>query len=289
MQGGLRPMVELTAQDERDAGARRARSRALRAATFDWTIFVVGFGLIVWGVVAGAQSMHYNWQWYRMGRYFYRVIDGELIWGPLVKGLIVTLQITAWGALIAFGLGLVVALLRLSRSYAGHALATIYLEIIRNTPLLVQMYIFYFVLSPIIGIDRFWTGVLAVAVFEASFISEIIRGGVVSVPKDQWEAAESLGLKAWPVYAKVVLPQAVPLMLPPLTSSAVNLIKSSAIVSTIAIFDLTNQGRNIIADTYMTFETWLTVAGIYLVLTVSLSMVVHWLERRAKRARGKRN
>ncbi|MCR8550545.1 amino acid ABC transporter permease [Salipiger sp. P9] len=264
---------------------RRTRLELRKRNLSDWLIFALGSGLILWGVVAGAQSMRYNWQWYRVPRYFYRVIDGELIWGPLMRGLGVTLQITLWAALLAFAIGLAVALMRLSRSFAGRWLSTIYLEAIRNTPLLVQMYLFYFVLSPILGIERFWTGVLCLAVFEASFISEIIRGGILSVPRSQWEAASSLGLRPGPAYAKVVLPQAVPLMLPPLTSSLVNLTKSSAIVSTIAVFDLTNEGRNAIADTFMTFEIWLTVAGMYLLLTVSLSAVATWLERRTRRSR----
>lgn len=261
--------------------ARLTRPSARDGA--DWVLFLFGVAVIGWGVVQGAEAMRYNWQWYRIPPLFWREIDGELILGPLVRGLGVTLQITLWSALLALLIGLVTALLRLSRSYAGHAIATAYLEAIRNTPLLVQMYLFYFVLSPILGIDRFWTGVLALAVFEASFISEIIRGGILSVPRGQWEGAAALGLKARHVYARVVLPQAVPLMLPPLTSSMVNLIKSSAIVSTIAIFDLTNEGRSAIADTFMTFEIWLTVAAIYLCLTISLSGVAHWLERRARR------
>lgn len=262
---------------------RRARLGLWRRNTSDWVLFLVGAGLILWGIFAGAQAMRYNWQWYRIPRYFWREIDGEIVWGPFVRGLLVTLEITLWGALLAFAIGLAVALLRLSRSWAGHALATAYLELIRNTPLLVQMYLFYFVLSPILGIDRFWTGVLALAVFEASFISEILRSGILSVPPAQWEAASSLGMRGYATYRKVVLPQAVPLMLPPLTSSLVNLVKSSAIVSTIAIFDLTNEGRTVIADTFMTFEVWLTVAAIYLVLTISLSAVASGLERRARR------
>jgi len=209
--------------------------------------------VVVWGIYAGAASMGYNWQWYRIPRYIYRVIDGEIIWGPLVKGTLVTLEITAWATLVAFALGLLTALLRLSRSWSGYLVSTIYLEMVRNTPLLVQMYLFYFVLSPILGIDRFWTGVLCLALFEAAFISEIIRGGILSVTRGQWEGAMSLGMKPGPVYARVVLPQAVPIMLPPMTSALVNIIKNSAIVSTIAIFDLTNEGRNVIADTFLSF------------------------------------
>ena len=273
--------------DRDSALARYETKRRLdlrRRNLSDVTIFLFVAALIVWGILRGAGAMHYNWQWYRVPRYFYRVIDNELIWGPLVRGLIVTLQITLWAALLAFSIGLAVALLRLSRSFSGRWLSAIYLEAIRNTPLLVQMYLFYFVLSPILGIERFWTGVLCLAFFEASFISEIIRGGILSVPKQQWEAAASLGLKGGATYLKVVLPQAVPLMLPPLTSSLVNLVKASAIVSTIAVFDLTNEGRTVIADTFMTFEIWLTGAAMYLVLTISLSAIAAGMERRARRS-----
>lgn len=260
----------------------RRRILARQRAT-DWTLFLIGFGLIGWLIYVGATSMGYNWQWYRVPRYLYRVIDGELIWGTLIRGLMVTLEITLWSMLIAMMVGLLTALLRLSRSWSGHLVSSIYLEIVRNTPLLVQMYLFYFVLSPILGIDRFWTGVLCLAFFEAVFIAEIIRGGVLSVPRGQWEGASSLGLRAWKVYALVVLPQAIPIMLPPLTSAIVNLIKNSAIVSTIAIFDLTNEGRNAIADTFMSFEIWFTVAAVYLVMTISLSAFAAWLEARVQR------
>ncbi len=248
----------------------------------DITIFVVGLSLIVWLTYVGATSMGYTWQWHRVPKYIIRVIDGEIIWGTLVKGLGVTIKVTLAASVIALVVGLLTALLRLSRSYSGHLISTIYLEIIRNTPLLVQMYLFYFVLSPIIGIDRFWTGVLCLAFFEASFISEIIRGGILSIPRGQWEGASSLGLRQWKVYSLIVLPQAVPIMLPPMTSAVVNLLKNSAIVSTIAIFDLTNEGRNAIADTFMSFEIWFTVAAAYLTMTISLSAIAAWLESRAR-------
>ena len=249
----------------------------------DCTLFLVGGVLLVRGVAGGAEAMGYNWQWYRVPQFFGRTIDGEFIRGPFLRGLLITLQITGWAALIAFVLGLVTALARLSRSWIGHGIATVYLELIRNTPLLVQMYLFYFVLSPILGIDRFWTGVLCLAFFEASFISEIIRGGILSVERGQWEGASALGLRPRAVYTTVVLPQAVPLMLPPMTSALVNLIKNSAIVSIIAINDLTGEARNAIADTFLSFEVWLTIAAVYLTMTISLSGLAGWLEVRTRR------
>jgi polar amino acid transport system permease protein len=281
------PMTDATLRpvELEDSAPPPPRRSPWLARGADLATFAGGAALLIWALLEGASAMGYNWQWYRVPRAFYRVIDGEIIPGPLWRGLLVTLEITLWAIPIALAIGLATALLRLSRSWAGHALATAYLELVRNTPLLVQMYLFYFVLSPILGVDRFWTGVLCLAFFEASFISEIIRGGVLAVPRGQWEGASSLGLRPAQVYVKVVLPQATPLMAPPMTSAIVNLIKNSAIVSTIAIFDLTNQARNVIADTFLSFEIWLTVAAVYLVFTISLSAVAARLEARARRGR----
>ena len=249
------------------------------SGVLQYAIVIVG---LVWLTIEGASEMGYNWQWYQIPRYFYRVIDEELIWGPLATGLVITIEISLYSMLLTLVLGLLTALLRMSNSLSGQVLARVYLETIRNTPMLVQIYVFYFVIAPVLGIDRFWTGVLCLGLFEGSFASEIIRAGINSVPRGQWEAASSVGLSRFSSYRYVVLPQAIPLMLPPMTGVLINLIKHSAIVSVIAVFELTTEGRNIIADTYMAFEVWLTVAGIYLVLTVSLSICVGYLERRLR-------
>ena len=249
------------------------------SGVLQYAIVMVG---LVWLTIEGAAGMGYNWQWYQIPRYFYRVIDEELIWGPLATGLVITIEISLYSMLLTLVLGLLTALLRMSNSLSGQVLARVYLETIRNTPMLVQIYVFYFVIAPVLGIDRFWTGVLCLGLFEGSFASEIIRAGINSVPRGQWEAASSVGLSRFSSYRYVVLPQAIPLMLPPMTGVLINLIKHSAIVSVIAVFELTTEGRNIIADTYMAFEVWLTVAGIYLVLTVSLSICVGYLERRLR-------
>ena len=249
------------------------------SGVLQYAIVMVG---LVWLTIEGASEMGYNWQWYQIPRYFYRVIDEELIWGPLATGLVITIEISLYSMLLTMVLGLLTALLRMSNSLSGQVLARVYLETIRNTPMLVQIYVFYFVIAPVLGIDRFWTGVLCLGLFEGSFASEIIRAGINSVPRGQWEAASSVGLSRFSSYRYVVLPQAIPLMLPPMTGVLINLIKHSAIVSVIAVFELTTEGRNIIADTYMAFEVWLTVAGIYLVLTVSLSIFVGYLERRLR-------
>ena len=238
-----------------------------------------------WVIYTGAQAMEYNWQWYRVDRFIYTYKNGEFQIGPLLKGLIVTFQLTGFSMIFVVIIGLTTALLRMSNSFSGRLLANIYLESIRNTPLLVQLFLFYFILAPILGIDRFWAGVLCLSFFEGSFAAEIIRAGIQSVPKGQHEAANALGFSRINRYRDIVLPQSVPLILPPMTGLIINLIKHSAIVSVIAVEDLTTEGLNIISETFMAFEIWFTVAGIYLLVTVTLSLFVSWLESRSTRGR----
>ena len=258
------------------------RGRWWNAPWFDALQFTVFVGALLGLAVSGAMRMGYNWQWYRVPEYLFQIVEGEFWWGPLTRGLTVTLALTAWSVLITLAIGLTAALLRLSDSFSGRILAKIYLEAVRSTPLLIQVYLFYFVLGPILGIDRFWVGVLALSVFEGAFAGEAIRAGILSVPRGQWEAGAGLGLSRAQLYRSVVLPQAVPLMLPPLTGIVISLIRNSAIVSVIAVFDLTTEARNIIAETFLSFEVWITVAAIYLAFTVALSAVASRLEQRVR-------
>ena len=246
---------------------------------------ILVFGIIAWLIYAGAAAMEYRWQWYRVGPFFYRMVDGDFIAGPLIRGIIVTLQLAGVSSVLAILIGAFTAIGRMSNSIAGRSIATTYLEIIRNTPLLVQLFMFYFVLAPIFGIDRFWAGVLCLAAFEGSFAAEIIRGGIQAVERGQYEAADATGLSKFDKYFCVILPQALPLILPPLTGLLISLIKHSAIVSVIAVAELTTEGLNLISDTYMAFEIWFIVAGMYLVLTTSLSVLVNILEVKMNRAR----
>ena len=252
-----------------------------------WQILqaILVFGIIAWLIYAGAAAMEYRWQWYRVGPFFYRMVDGEFIAGPLIRGIIVTLQLAGVSSVLAILIGAFTAIGRMSNSIAGRSIATTYLEIIRNTPLLVQLFMFYFVLAPIFGIDRFWAGVLCLAAFEGSFAAEIIRGGIQAVERGQYEAADATGLSKFDKYFCVILPQALPLILPPLTGLLISLIKHSAIVSVIAVAELTTEGLNLISDTYMAFEIWFIVAGMYLVLTTSLSVLVNILEVKMNRTR----
>jgi polar amino acid transport system permease protein len=197
-----------------------------------------------------------------------------------LEGLWVTFRISGISLLFAFVIGLTTALLRMSHSFVAQSMARLYLEMVRNTPLLIQLFFIYFVLGPVLGLDRFPSAILALSLFEGAYASEIFRAGIVSIHHGQWEASYSLGLSNVQMYTHIILPQALRRILPPLTSQAISLIKDSALVSTIAIYDLTMQAQAIISETFLTFELWFTVAAMYLVVTMSLSMVVFIMEKR---------
>lgn len=233
-------------------------------------------GIIILGLVIGTERLGYHWQWYRVPRYLWS--EGGA--GPLLQGLWMTLRITAAGMVLALTVGVVTALFRLSDSLVARGAARAYLECIRNTPLLVQIFFVYFVIAPVIEINAFISAVLALSLFEGAYLSEIFRAGIVSIERGQWEAAYSLGMTRYATYCHVIIPQAVRRILPPLTGQVISLIKDSALVSTIAIYDLTMQGQAIVAETFLTFEIWFTVAALYFIMTASISYVVHRIEDR---------
>ncbi len=236
-------------------------------------------GAMIWLLAYGSRNLNYDWQWYRVTDYLFTFKQGQFRPGPLLTGLVITLQISVISLVFSTLFGLAAAVMRLSASPAARFLSRCYLEIIRNTPLLVQIFFIYFVLSPILGFGRFTAAVLALSLFEGAYASEIFRAGIASIQQGQWEGAFSLGLNRWQVYRLVILPQAIRKMLPPLTGQAVSLVKDSALVSTIAIYDLTMRGQEIIAETYLVFEIWFTIAGLYLFLTASLSAFAAAMEK----------
>ncbi len=235
---------------------------------------------VAWLLARGTENLGYHWQWYRVPRYLFAWENGRFAAGLLLQGLGVTFHVAGVSLILAFVFGVSAAIFRLSRSWVARSAAMVYLESIRNTPLLIQLFFIYFVLSPVLDISRFMSAVLALSLFEGAYASEIIRAGIVAVDRGQWEASRSLGLSTRHAYLHVILPQAFRRMLPPLTSQAISLVKDSALVSTIAIYDLAMQAQVVVADTFLTFEIWFTVAAIYLVITLGLSLVVRYLERR---------
>ncbi len=200
--------------------------------------------------------------------------------GPLAIGLWMTLKISLVSLVFALVLGLVAGLARVSNSVTARDLAALYVELIRGTPLLVQIFIVYFFIGTVLSLSAFAAGVAALAVFTGAYVAEIVRGGIEAIPRGQTEAARSLGMSTWQAMRYVVLPQALRQSSPALAGQFINLIKDSSLVSIMALTDLTKAGREVVSSTFSPFEVWFCVAFLYLLLTGALSWAVRRMERR---------
>ena len=240
--------------------------------------FIVG--AILYSSFTGAQSMGYNWQWYQIPKYIYTHTEDGFQFGELMLGLWKTITLSFTAFILAMVIGLLVALLRLSGLVIGTKVAICFLEFVRNIPLLVLVYLFYYVLGPVFKYDRYTASILCLAVYHSALISEILRAGINAVAQGQWEAAKSIGMNKTQMYRYIILPQSIRFMLPPMTGEVVHMVKSSAIVSVIAVAELTTLGQNIISDTYMAFEIWFTIAIIYMIVILILSIGASQVEKR---------
>lgn len=198
-----------------------------------------------------------------------------------LKGALLTLEISVVSLVLGLLFGLVAALCVLSGNLVLQWTARFYVWLIRSTPLLVQLFIIYFGL-PQFGLDLspFWSGVLALALNTGAYNAETIRGGILSVPRGQVEAARSLGMSSALTMRRIILPQALRLIIPPLGNNFVILIKDTSLVSTITLVELTLTAQRLIGSTYKPFEMYLMAALLYAVLTTGASFMLKQLESR---------
>jgi len=206
--------------------------------------------------------------------------------GPLLEGLIVTLQISGLSAILAFSIGFLLAMMRISSYQFLKDIATVYIAIIRGTPLLVQIFIFYFIIATIFELERFLAGAISLGLFFGAYIAEVLRGAIQSIDKGQYEAAKSLGMNYIQTMVYIVMPQALKRALPTLVGEMIALVKDSSLVSVISITDLTKVGREIVANTFSPFETWLIIAAMYFAITFLLSAFGHNIETKMKKQGG---
>lgn len=211
--------------------------------------------------------------------------DFSLIWNSLpllLAGAGVTIEITAIAVGLGFIFGLITSVCRLSGVKVLQVIAVCYVNIIRGTPMLVQIFLIYFALPMVIGerINPFVAAVAACSINSGAYVSEIFRAGIQSVDKGQMEAGRSLGLSWMQTMRYVILPQAFKYVIPPLGNEFISMTKETSLVSVIGFEELTRRGQLIIAKTYGSFEIWLTVAAIYLVMTLTIARLVSYLERR---------
>jgi len=200
--------------------------------------------------------------------------------GPLLWGLWTTLWISFASGAVGLLIGLFTGLCRLSNNPTLRDLSTVYVELVRGTPLLVQIFIFYFFIGTVLNLSREFAGVAALALFTGAYVAEIVRAGVQSIARGQNEAARSLGLNAAQSMRHVILPQAFKRVLPPLAGQFISLVKDTSLVSVIAITELTKSGREAITTSFSTFEIWFCVAALYLLINLPLSQIANKLERR---------
>lgn len=252
-----------------------------RKSHWVWPVYFGTIALLAAVIVYGAASSGYLWNWSKTHEFLIIPETGEP--GPLLDGLWMTLKITGVSFVATALIGVAAALGALFGGPVVRAFTRLYLEIIRNTPLMVQIFIVYFVLGPVLDLDRFWAAVLALSLFEGAYLSEIIRSGIVAVPLEQWQSSWTLGLSTTQTLRYAILPQTIPMLLPPLVNLFVSLIKDSALVSTIAIYDLTMQAQILVSRTFSSLEIWLVVAFMYGSLALLLSRLGSYLERKVTR------
>ena len=268
---------------------------------------IVSTGIyIVYKISVG---LSYHWSWNAIPQYFFRYDPDKGRWvaNVLMEGFFTTIRLSVWTTFFATLIGIVMGMLRVSPSLFKRLVSGTYVELTRNLPPLVLIFIFYFFVSdqilPALGLEAFVraaddktktlmtflfarpslftafiSALITLSIFEGAYITEIVRAGIQSIEKGQWEAADALGLSRWQRMRLIILPQAIQRILPPLAGQFISTIKDSAIVSVISIQELTFQGMELMSTTYFTFEIWITITVMYLILTLSCSLGVAKLE-----------
>ncbi|MFN4216518.1 MAG: amino acid ABC transporter permease [Brevinematales bacterium] len=200
-------------------------------------------------------------------------------------GLWVTFQVTLLSIAFALLLGILTVLARMSRFPVFNLIASLYTEVIRGIPLLVQIFYIYYVIARLIQLPPIVSAVMGMAICYGAYIAEILRGGIQSIPRGQMEAAIALGLSRWQAIRLVVLPQTLKVVLPPIGNEFIALLKDSSLVSIIAVIDIFRRAREYASVKYFYFESYTMVALVYLVLTLFFSRLVNILEKRLHHGR----
>jgi polar amino acid transport system permease protein len=198
----------------------------------------------------------------------------------LLRGAVTTVQLTVVSMALALVAGLVLALMRLSRSRPLRLLSGAYIEIIRGTPLLVQLFIIYYGLPQYgIRLEAFAAGVIGLSMNYSAYLAEVYRAGILAIDKGQWEAGGSIGLSRAALLQYIIVPQAARIVLPPVGNYFISMLKDSALVSTISIIELMRAAQLRVAITFRAMDIYLVVALIYFLMSYPCSVLIRYLER----------
>jgi polar amino acid transport system permease protein len=201
----------------------------------------------------------------------------------LWDGFIMTIVISIGSLIISLLIGAITAIGQKSRILAISYFSKVYVQLIRGTPLLVQIYFFYYIIGTAWGVDnRYVAGIIILSIFEGAYISEIIRGGLESIDKQQYEIAKSIGLTSAKTFRLVTFPILMARIVPALAGQFSSIIKDSSLLSVIALIELTQTIQEISADNFRMFENYIFVGFLYFILTFTVSMISGIFERRYK-------
>ncbi|HEX5773014.1 MAG TPA: amino acid ABC transporter permease [Geomobilimonas sp.] len=195
-------------------------------------------------------------------------------------GIVVTFKVTIGAILLSLVLGLLTGLGRISGNRFLNGIASVYVEVIRGIPLLVQIFYIYYALGRIVHVPDMLSAIIAMAVCYGAYMGEVFRAGIQSIPKGQMEAALSLGMTRSQAMGHVILPQAVKVVLPPIGNEFIALLKDSSLVSILAVSDLLRRGREYASESFAYFETYTIIALVYLIITLILSKLIGMMEER---------
>jgi len=198
----------------------------------------------------------------------------------LVPAIPATVKITLLSFLFASILGLAIAIARLNRHKSINLPARVYIDVVRGVPLLVQIFFIYFGLGKILNLERFVAGVAAISICYAAYLAEIFRAGIQAIPRGQAEAALSLGMTRFQLWRFIIIPQAFRLVIPPLANDFIACLKDSSLVSIIGLRELTRAGTEYYSQHFVDFQTWLLVGLIYLAITLSLTRLSAYFEKK---------
>ncbi len=206
----------------------------------------------------------------------------------LLKGAVLTVQITSFSVFFGIIIGLFMGLGKLSKRLYFKIPAVVYIECIRGTPLFVQILLFYFGVPGLVSsitqqpfrIDPLLAGIIVCSINSGAYVAEIVRGGIQSIEKGQMEAGRSLGMSHYQTMRYIILPQAFKRMIPPLGNEFIILLKDTSLLATIGVAELTRQGQLYTSVHFVPFPTFIGVALVYLVMTLTISRLLAWLERR---------
>jgi polar amino acid transport system permease protein len=234
---------------------------------------VIGFAaLIIFYLLLS--SIDYHWDWHVPWQY--RTL--------FIRGFVYTLVISFFSIILGLAIGVANGVASTSKNPFINQFSQMYVELFRGTPLLVQIYIFYFCVASVVRLNNpVVIGSITLAFFSGAYISEMVRAGIESIEKGQIEAARATGLSEWQTMRYIIFPQAFRRVLPPVTGQFVSLIKDSSLLSVISVRELTKASEVINATTYRTFEAYIPLAVLYMLLTYPLYYVTRRLEQRMRR------